>query len=287
MRILTARYITEDDIKIIRLREISKKKYDAIYKGKLYCPTENCSAKLSFCSGRKAHYKTWRLSNHSSDCIYHLDRSGTRTVIGLDRKITITISTKRKHDALIRAYKSMVLSENEETMNVQVKKIKMKNKSPKKDGAVNEQFVQLKLFGGELDEGNTYFKGKKLLSKFVDAISTTDIGQVRLIKGFVKDVELLDSVAEITVGYQHEEIKIIFEERFKNESLNRSYLDKFWALKELLTIEKVVVFNGVGEVRIDKNGGYELSVSLGSDIRLNGEDLYNIARFMRLTAVTQ
>ncbi len=94
----------------------------------------------------------------------------------------------------------------------------------------------------------------------------------------------MDSVAEIIVGHQQEEIKVVFEERFKKEPLNRSYLNKFWAIKELLSVKKVVVFNGVGEISEDRLGSYELSISLGSDIHLNGEDLYNIARSMKLAS---
>lgn len=283
MRIPSARYMTEDDIKMINIKEITKKKYDAIYKGKLYCPTDHCTAKLSYCSGPKAHYKTWRFSNHSTNCMYSLDRRTVkRNVLGRDQIITMNISKERKQNALVRAFNSMIQLENSDTGNTEVKVKDKKNQSPKKEGEIKDQNVQMKLFGGELNDGDEQIKGKKLLSKFVNAISPTDLGQVRLIKGFVKDVELFDSVAEIVVGYQDGDIKIIFEERFKKEPLNKSYLGKFWAIKELLSIQKVVVFNGVGEIRENQFGSYELSVSLGSDFRLNGEDLYNIARSLML-----
>ncbi len=287
MRIPTARYITENDIKMVTLKVITKKKYDATYKGKLYCPTDNCSARVSFSSGRKAHFKTWRLSNHSSDCMYHLDRTGTRTVFGFENSIKVNISNKRKQDALVRAFQSMTQSETVTSEEGQKNNNEKKNISPKKDGKEKAKNIQLKLFGGEVEEAEIDIKGKKLLSKFVDIIGPTDIGQVRLIKGYVKDIELMDSVAEIIVGYQSEDIKIVFEERFKKEPLNKSYLDKFWSIKKYLSIKKVVVFNGVGEIREDRMGRYELSVSLGSDIRFNGEDLYNIARSMMVAGVSR
>lgn len=284
MRIPSARYITEDDIKMITIKEITKKKYDAIYKGKLYCPTDHCAARLSYCSGPKAHYKTWRFSNHLTDCMYSLDRTVKRNVLGQNQVITMNISKERKQNALVRAFNSMIQLGNRDSENTEVKESDKKNQSPKKEGEIKDQNVQMKLFGGELNDGEEEIKGKKLLSKFVNAISPTDLGQVRLIKGFVKDIELFDTVAEMVVGYQDDEIKIIFEERFKEEPLNKSYLGKFWAIKELLSIQKVVVFNGVGEIRENQFGSYELSVSLGSDFRLNGDDLYNIARTMMLAS---
>lgn len=223
MRIPKARYITEDDIKMVTLNEITKKKYDAIYKGKLFCPTDHCPAKMSFCSGQKAHYKTWRFSNHSPDCIYHLNRNGKRTVIGSTPVITMNISKTRIQDALTRAYKSMVEVDESELIQPSNNKPK-KNDSPKTNGAVKEQSFQLKLFGGDLDEESSHYKGKKLLSRWVHLIAPNDVGQVRLIKGYVKDVELLDSAAEIIIGSNNEEMKVVFEERFRKEPLNKSYL---------------------------------------------------------------
>lgn len=284
MRIPKARYITEDDIKIVTLKEITKKKYDAVYKGKLFCPTENCPAKVSFCSGRKAHYKTWRFSNHSPDCIYHMDRWGRRTVIGLTTGITLNISKTRIQDALTRAYKSMIQEEGTIEIKATAGAV-TKNYGTKKDAEDKEQSVQMKLFGGEFDEEDSHVKGKKLLSRWVHLISPKDIGQVRLIKGVVKEVELLDSVAVIVVGYNNEEIKVVFEERFKKEPLNLSYLNKFWAIKELLNHYKEIHFTGVGEIRIGRKNEFELSIIRGNEFKLNNEDLYNIARVMKLQNV--
>lgn len=281
MRIPKARYITEDDIKMVTLNEITKKKYDAIYKGKLFCPTDNCSAKVSFCSGQKAHYKTWRFSNHSQDCIYHLNRNGRRTVIGSTPAITMNISKTRIQDALSRAYKSMVEVDGRELIQPLNNKLK-KNDSPTTNGAVKEQSFQLKLFGGDIDEESSHYKGKKLLSRWVHLIAPNDVGQVRLIKGYVKDIELLDSAAEIIIGSNNEEMKVVFEERFRKEPLNKSYLNKFWAIKEMLNHYKEIYFTGVGEVREDRNGKYELSIFMGASFKLNNEDLYNIARVMSL-----
>ncbi|MFJ8235695.1 hypothetical protein ACIQ34_08100 [Ureibacillus sp. NPDC094379] len=281
MRISKARYMVQDDIEIVTLKQITKKKYEAIYKGKLFCPTENCPAKVSFCSGRKKYYKTWRFSNHSPDCIYHLDRSGRRSVRGLNQAMTMNIASKRKQNALLRAYKSMVDTDSSEIAFPTSTQKPKQNKSPQKDGGNKEQSVQIKLFGGEMDEKRSMVKGKKLLSRFVDEIGPSDIGQHRVIKGVVKEIDLIDTVAEILVVYHEKEIKVIFDESFKKEPLNKSYLNKFWAVQKLLN-NNVIVFSGVGEIQQGQENEYEFSISLGSDFKLNGEDLYNIAK--RLTA---
>lgn len=281
MQILTARYITEGVTKVVTLHAITKKNYGAVYKGKLFCPTEHCPAKVAFCSGHRAHYKTWRFSNHAPDCMYHLDRSGRRSVTGFKQGITVNVSKKRKQEAVMRAYKSMLLLEVDGTMNMSSKNRNKKNKSPKKAIADKRQSIQLRLFDGETDEEGSKIKSKKLISRFVDEIGPSDSGQSRIIKGYVKDIKLMESVAEITVGHNTKEIKIVFEERFKEEPLNKSYLSKFWAIKELLGNQKTIIFTGAGDVHRVGVDDYELSVFMGADFKLNGEDLYNIARRMK------
>ena len=277
MRIETARYITEDDIKIVTLGEITKKKYEANYKGKLYCPTENCGAKVSFSSGKSAHYKTWRFSKHYSECTYHFERTRKTMVYGLANRNLFLISKERKHSALLRAYKTMIEGEKELPTNTPINAPGDKIKPIRK-------YEQLKLFDLNGEENKLRYRGK-LFSRFVHTIQPSDVGNIRLIKGYVKDIELYDDVAEMIVGYDDKEMTISFEERFQKEPLNKSYLNKFWAIVELLNKEKQIIFTGVGEVREDRETDYNLSIYLGSDFKVNGEDLFNIARKMKFASI--
>ncbi len=280
MRISTARLVTEDDIKMIPIRQMTKKKYAAAFKGKLYCPTAHCPAKLSYSSGKKGHYKTWRYSNHSPTCPYNLEREGVRHIGSKTSEIAVNISKTHKQNALMRAYKSMVIDvlklskQDRESSDI-------KNSRPVRVKTKTNESAQMTLFGGMIDEEFAKIKGKKLLSRFVHEIGPSDIGKSRIIKGFIKDIELVGTAAEIIVGYQNEEIRIVFEEGFNKHPLNKSYLNKFWAIKEWMNRQKTVSFIGVGEIRILKGHQYEMDVLMGTDFKIDGEDLYNLARKLR------
>lgn len=285
MRISTARLVTEDDIKMIPIRQMTKHKYVASYKGKLYCPTAHCPAKLSYCSGKKGHYKTWRYSNHSPTCPYNLEREGIRHIGSKDIKLEVNISKRHKQTALMRAYKSMVIDQQNDSK-FDENKSNIKNKSPRKIKTNAFESAQMTLFGGAVEEEFSQVRGKKLLSRFVHEIGPADIGKNRIIKGFIKDIELLESTAEIIVGYHDKDIIIVFEEAFKKEPLNKSYLNKFWAMKEWMNRQKNVNFIGVGEVRVTKDNQYELSILMGTDFKVDGEDLYNLARRLKAVAMS-
>ena len=285
MRISTAKLVTEDDISLIPIRKMTKKKYVAAYKGKLFCPTEHCSAKLSYSSGKKGHFKTWRYSNHSPTCPYNLERDGIRQIGSEDIKLEVNISNRHKQSALMRAYKSMVIDEQNAPRH-EHKSSKIKNVSPRKVKANATETAQMTLFGGSTNEEFAQIKEKKLLSRFVHKIGPSDIGKKRIIKGFIKDIEILESFAEIVVGYENEEISIVFRDNFKNDPLNKSYKNKFWAIREWMCLLKSVNFIGVGEIQLTRDNKYELSVSMGTDFKVDGEDLYNLARKLKTVALS-
>ncbi|MFC7684503.1 hypothetical protein [Ureibacillus sp. GCM10028918] len=283
MRISTARFVTEDDIKMIPIRQMTKKKYVTDYKGKLYCPTPHCPAKLSYSSGKKVHYKTWPHSNHSPTCQHNLERDGVRLIAGKHLKLAVNISKRHKQNALMRAYKSIAVDElNTKKFNHITSK--PENTRPSKMKSKALESAQMTLFGGALDGEVAHFKGNKLYSRFVHEIGPSDVGKNRIIKGFIKHIELLESAVYFTVGYQNKEMTIVFEDSFIKEPLNKSYINKFWAVTEWMNRMKTVNFTGVGEVQLTKHNRYELFVLMGTDFKVDGEDLYNLARKMRALA---
>ncbi|HWK24284.1 MAG TPA: hypothetical protein VNS08_14745 [Ureibacillus sp.] len=284
MRISTARYITENDIKMLPITQMTKKKYSAIYKGRLYCPTANCPAKLSYSSGNKGHYKTWRNSNHSPVCPFNLERDGIRIIGSNDLKIAANISKKHKQNALMRAYKSMEIDELNVSQETQVTS-QLKNNRLRKMKSKTIESAQMTLFEATVNKDLVQLKGKKLLSRFVHEVGTSDIGKNRIIKGFIKNIELQGSTAEIIVDYQNKEMLIDFNDDFTKEPLNKSYLNKFWAVQEWMNRQKKVSFIGMGEVHMTKDNEFELIISMGTDFKVDGEDLYNLARKIKVEIV--
>ena len=58
--------------------------------------------------------------------------------------------------------------------------------------------------------------------------------KVRLVMGKVKNSTEVGDVAEIIVENNNQVITVVFEEAFIAEPLNRSYLNKFWSINQLL-----------------------------------------------------
>ena len=75
MRIMSAFYRDNNGSeREIHLGEITTHVYRNKLKGKLYCRTENCTARISYSGGRYPHFRTWRYDQHSENCPYYYDR---------------------------------------------------------------------------------------------------------------------------------------------------------------------------------------------------------------------
>ena len=102
MRILHGRYVAEGTEQVVHLSDMNRQKYRNQFKGKLYCPTEGCTALLSYSAGKKVYFKTWRLCHHSVDCMYHGKQVGFTS---WQEDAKVTMSGNRKHNALQHAAK--------------------------------------------------------------------------------------------------------------------------------------------------------------------------------------
>jgi len=106
----------------------------------------------------------------------------------------------------------------------------------------------------------------------------TDIGKVLLVIGKVKESKEIEDVAEIVVEENNQVFTVIFEEAFTAEPLNKSYLNKFWAIEHLLSQPKDVQFSAIGEIRKNRRTSrLELVIYSGADIRINNRDISSLA----------
>lgn len=138
--------------------------------------------------------------------------------------------------------------------------------------------MQMVLFDGDLYEDELVHRRKNISKRYVDEITETDIGEIRLIMGKVKSIKKVEEVAEIVVEYNNEIITVVFEEAFIAERLNNSYLNKFWSIERLLSRGNQVLFTGIGDVRKNsRTNRLELVVYIGSDFKVNNIDMSRLA----------
>ena len=264
MRILQGRYLVGGTEKVVHLSEMNKRKYQKRFKGKLYCPTEGCPALLSYSAGKKAHFKTWRLRHHSPDCIYNRRRE---IVPSLHKGAKATISGNRRQNALRHAAKMFEGSRIEKESKVH------QNIAPRLSKRQRKNNIQMTLYDGDLLEEDALVKRGAIRKKFVNELTMKDVGQVRLVLGYIDSIELVNSVAELVIQYNNTQVKVVYPEAFIKERLNRSYLNKFDAIFKALESEQPPTFMGIGEIQLNDEQAMELMIYNGTDFKINNMDL--------------
>lgn len=282
MRMPTVRYINENEEKEIRISDMTIKDYETIYKGKIYCPTPNCPAQAVYSGGKKAHFRTWQKRDHLEGCIHEFDRVPINRGISTEGSIGVDIAFKRRQTAMKDGFKLMklaMMTEEERNKLEEIKpRPKRKKPNPKTKGKVETTNVKNTLIGGDVREEEGGIGGRRNLSKrFVDAITNSDIGDIRLVMGILTNVEIENPTAKLTVEWNKEKIYVVFEEAFEKEPSNNLYLNNFGIVKKYLENNDLVLFSGIGEIRRNRrNNELELVVYIGTDLTFNDSGMLHL-----------
>ena len=279
-RILSAIYIADNHKnQEINLKDVTTSMYEHKLKGNLYCPSRECSARISYSGGKKAHFKTWRMDEHSEECIFSFDRIAISTGVNTLNIINVEIPYSRRQNALHEAFRIMNLTREEKTE----QRNKSNTQTRNKERAVTKikkdvSSLQMVLFEGEAYDDELNSRRSYIYKRPVDEITNSDIGKIRLVMGYVAYVKKINDVAEIIVENNNHSISVVFEEAFEAERLNSSYLKKFWSLERLMKASGNVQFTGIGDVRKNSaTGRLELVIYLGSDFKVNNRDMSSLA----------
>lgn len=278
MRITEARFVNNDSVTVIGLNQMTVHSYENQYKGKLFCPTPTCNARITFCAGPTPYYKTWNLDDHSDSCLHKFDRIPIRRGTQTAEVISVDIGRKRRNDALNEAFKLSLMSDEEkEKLKERRKASKRSKQNTTGDGKLIKPSVQTTLFGGE-EEEKIKIRGRNIMKRDVDRITQNDIGEIRLVTGFVEELERLDSVATFYVEKNGASIKVVFEEAFIAEPENKAFLNNFHVPKEYIQAKGKTIFNGIGEIR-KKKDQLVLAIYHGNDFRFDGHNML-VLRFV-------
>lgn len=276
MRMVEARYIDENGIvEVIHLDEMTTKGYEKLYKGMLYCPTTDCPAKITYSGGMTPHYRTWKHDDHKQGCMHEFDRLPIRRGTFSEDGISVDISYQRRQNALKDAFKVMNMTEEQlEEQRNKKRNTTLNRKSPVTQGKLESTRVNSSLVGGEAIEGLEGFRGRNLVKRYVDNISLSDIGEIRLVMGELINVELVDEVANLYVERNGSQIKVVFEEAFIAEPSNKRYLNNFSLIVRYFEQYEDIQFGGIGEIRKNKRTEeLELVVYSGTDFKIDQDDM--------------
>ena len=276
MKILNSRYFVDGKERIVHLSEMNRQQYKRRFKGKLYCPTEGCPALLSYNGGKTPHFKTWRRRQHSAGCMYNVHRDIKEAAGGYLEDKTVTISGNRRQNALREA--ARLFTKKAEGEGGEKERAFPKKEAAKTPKHSRKEHIQMTLYDGDLLEDDAFVKGRVIRKKFVDEVKPKDVGQVRLVLGYVHRVVLNGEVADLYIESNGAVLKAIYPEEFVKERLNSSYLNKFPSLLKAVEAGEVLTFAGVGEVRLDGQEALELAIYSGADFKINNLDLSIFAK---------
>ncbi|MEO4052524.1 hypothetical protein [Solibacillus sp. CAU 1738] len=281
MLIAEARLIKNAEEKLINIWEVSKQLYVHNLRGFLYCPTPGCPAKLVYINSERAHFRTWKYHSHHERCVYHFERRWVERNYQF-ADVTVGFEFQRRQEALSRAYRAMRFPEESTPINA-VKRTTVPAQKPTLFRRKSKTGIQTTLFDDETWQ-SLMRKRPPLRRKYVSKINENDIGQHKLVMGFVQKVELIEDAAKITLLESDKEIDIVFELAFTAESKNNSYLNKFGVIQHFADQNPEPTFAGIGEVRFNhKTNRFEHQIFFGTDFRIEDMDLLALSAKMALS----
>lgn len=284
MSISEARFISGDNVEVITLAEMTTRSYENIYQGNLFCPTEGCNARIVYSGGMRPHYRTWNNDNHNSGCIHEFDRLPIRRGNHTDDTMSVDVGFSRRQNALQDAMKLMDMSD-EEIEEERERRANYRNNRPRQTTQAESSTsvnVVSTLSGRETTVGSVVgVRGRNLSKRYVDGISQSDIGEIRLVMGELVTIDSVDEVANLYLERNEVQVKVVFEEAFIAEPSNARYLNNFGLIESYLENYIEIQFVGIGEIRRNsRTQDMELVIYQGTDFKIDGDDMMSLGQYL-------
>lgn len=261
----------------VYVTDIDKESYRDRYKYHLFCPTENCKAKLVYVQTKPAQFRTWRLEDHLSGCDHEFVRQGIKPGRSAE-EINVEMKDDQRRRVLKEALELARMSE-QQIENLRAKRKEWRNnRSPKTDKDNKGPKINVVTVDG-IDEGEIAgitFRSRPVLKRDADVLKESDIGKHRCVTGyFDKLIEDGERII-ITIFQKKTQVNIMFEEAFRANSPN--YVGLFHHIARYLSKNQNVICISIGEVRLSKNKDlYEIQVFQGEDFTVDGMNLLGLA----------
>jgi len=284
VRISEAIFISGDSVEVISLAEMTTRSYENIYQGNLYCPTGGCNARIVYSGGMRPHYRTWNKDNHNSGCIHEFDRLPIRRGNHTDDTMSVDIGFSRRQNALQDAMRLMDMSD-EEIEEERERRANYRNNRPRQtiqaESSTSVNVVST-LSGGETTESSVIgVRGRNLSKRYVDGISQSDIGEIRLVMGELVAIDSVDEVANLYIERNQVQVKVVLEEAFIAEPSNARYLNNFGLIETYLENYIEIQFVGIGEIRRNsRTQDLELVIYQGTDFKIDGDDMISLGQYL-------
>jgi len=131
-------YKNRDEYEEVTLDDIEKRSDFDIVKKNLYCAFEGCPAKIEYVPRGKriAHFKTWPMSDHSTDCIDFFEREKQKA--GKKSLASNSVGLSDKHINNVLRNLINTIEETEEEKQIRLEKQRSRNKNRKVNKVTDE-----------------------------------------------------------------------------------------------------------------------------------------------------
>jgi hypothetical protein len=249
---------------------VSRSDFDTIKKN-LFCAYEGCSAKIEFVPKGKriAHFKTWPMSNHSSECIDFFEREKKK--IGRRNQASSSIGLTDKH--INNVLRSLINSvdETEEERELRLQKQRARSKKnhttdTSQNPAVTENIIPTTDKSADtLEEGKRAPNVKRRYS--ISFLNEEDLGTATALHEEIASVNIEENRVIFMLKRNEKETNVYFEESFFANSA-RNIRSMFNIVKRSLDEGNHLVLDCVGNVE-RRDGNISLVITGQNHIRIN------------------
>lgn len=261
----------------VYVTDLDKDSYRDKYKYHLFCPTENCEAKLVYVQTKPAQFRTWRLEDHISGCDYEFVRQGIKPGRSAE-EINVEMKEDQRRRVIKEALELARMSE-QQLENLRAKRREWRIKrSPPTDRDNKGPKINVVTVDG-IDEGEitgVTYRSRPVLKRDADVLKESDIGKHRCVTGYFEELVEDGERIIITIFRKKTKVRIMFEEAFRANSPN--YVGLFHHINNYMRKYKDAICISIGEVRLSKDDKtqYEIQVFQGEDFTINGMNLLGL-----------
>lgn len=273
MSIEAVLYINDNYSEEVNLVEIVTRSDCEIVKKNLYCAFKDCECKMEYVPrGKKiAHFKTWPLRNHSTDCIDFFVREQKKKSQKSLATSSIRLTDKHISSVLKSLISSIDETVEEKELRLQKQRAKYKGKKSnivdKTENPIESQNIipTTDKDADILGEGTRAPSVKRRFS--ISFLSEEDIGTATALQEKIENITIDDN--RVIVLLQKNELKtnVYFEESFFVNSA-RNIDTMFKVVEKVLKRGDLVTLSCVGNVE-RRAGEISLVVNGQNHIRIN------------------
>jgi hypothetical protein len=272
MAIEVALYNNDGEYEEITVSELENRiDYDKV-KRNLLCAYEGCTARIEYVpKGRRvAHFKTWPMNDHSSDCIDFFEREKKRLGKRGLANSSIGLTDKHINNVLRSLINSVEETEEEKELRLQKQRSRKNRKNKTTDSSRNplesENVRPTTDRNAEIiEEGKRAPSVKRRHS--VSFLNDDDLGTATALHEKIDSITIDENRVIFLLKKNEKEAKVYFEESFFINS-SRNIDNMFKVVKRIFDEGKSLTLYCVGNVE-KRDGQICLVINAQSHIRIN------------------